>query len=97
MDSIYERIAALKWPGYTIEGAGCIACVFPCSQKVQLVELPLAAVNVARFKCADCLRIYGVEHSHKIVHLNKPAEPSYARRGVVPRFPHIRDRHESCT
>jgi hypothetical protein len=68
--------AAVRWPGYSITGAGSLAVVLECSRRVVLVQMPLQANALAAEKCcgicshatapgAGLHRIVELEQLHK--------------------------------
>lgn len=66
--------AAMRWPGYTITGAGPLAVVLECCRKVVLVQIPLQAHALAAEKCCGvCSHIAAPGAGlHRIVELEQP-------------------------
>lgn len=71
--SIFEAIAALRWPGFTISGAGALAVALECARKVILCQTPLEAQVIAAERCsAMCNQPDHFYRWHRIHELNAP-------------------------
>jgi hypothetical protein len=78
-ETIYLDVARLRWPNYSISGAGKIAVVLPCQQKIILCEIPLQSEPIRVGDCQPCVRRYGDRKiHHRTIVLNEP-KPAYTR------------------
>jgi hypothetical protein len=71
----YPAIASMRWPGYTIAGAGPLAVVLHCSYRVVLVMSSFEArLLMADDCCAVCAHKTDPHGRHRCYALDQPRQ-----------------------
>jgi hypothetical protein len=73
--SIWQKLAARRWPQTKISGDGFLAVVL--CREVQLAELPIFAMQIRRANCGHVC--YGTDQ-HRVEELKVPVQTFKSRR-----------------